>query len=106
MNLFENLQMLKENNFDKDLIIDMVRDGFETGHLPFKNFQDFSNDDDIKELETNGIQIYDIWNFYQELVSMGPAGFYEEYRDEVEFSDDFIREYGDEEDLEESKTEN
>lgn len=70
MNLFENLQALKESDFDKDLIIDMVKDGFETGH-PYIDYEEFSQDEEIGDINA-------AWEFYNELINLGPAGFYEE----------------------------
>ena len=36
----------------------------------------------------------DLKEFYSELQDLGPAGFYEEYKDKLEFDTDFVREYG------------
>lgn len=86
---FENLQALKESDFNKDLIINMVKDGFETGH-PYIDYEEFSQDEEIGDINA-------AWEFYNKLINLGPAGFYNEYYDELEFSDDYKAEYGSEE---------
>ena len=107
MNLFENLQDLneklipvKESAFDNDFILDIVKMGYETGHQIFDSYEDFIEDEEVQDIDDKEAA----WNFYCDLIDMGPAGFYEEYRDELDFDPSFIAEYGgDDENLEESK---
>lgn len=40
----------------------------------------------------------DLTDMQKDLINMGPAGFYEELRDELDFDPDFVAEYGDPED--------
>lgn len=51
---------------------------FETGHRFEKN--DFENKNEF--------------NKYLELMDLGPAGFYEEYKDVLDFDPGFVSEYG------------
>ena len=75
------IRIIKEdfNEFDEDDVLDMALMSYESGH----NFErsDFSSDERYQE--------------YVELMEMGPAGFYDEYKDELDFSDDFVSEFGD-----------
>lgn len=36
--------------------------------------------------------------YFDELLNLGPEGFYEEYKDQLDFSDEFVAEYGYDED--------
>lgn len=38
------------------------------------------------------------WSDYQKLMEFGPFGFYEEFKDELDFDPGFVREFGDDED--------
>ena len=76
---------------DKNIIIDAVKGEFETGHGYIEDKDEFE--------ETLGrtltIDEYeDLKEFYSELQDLGPVGFYEEYKDKLEFDTDFVREYG------------
>ena len=76
---------------DKDIIIDAVKGEFETGHGYIED------KDEFEEMlgRTLTIDEYeDLKEFYSELQDLGPAGFYEEYKDKLEFDTDFVREYG------------
>ena len=79
----------------KDMIKEMVQTDFECGQS--------ENDHDelvslLKEDECfEGVE-EEAADYYMELLSYGPAGFYEEFKDELDFDPDFIAEYGDEED--------
>lgn len=76
---------------DKDIIIDVVKGEFETGHGYIED------KDEFEEMlgRTLTIDEYeDLKEFYSELQDLGPVGFYEEYKDKLEFDTDFVREYG------------
>ena len=76
---------------DKDIIIDAVKGEFETGHGYIED------KDEFEEMlgRTLTIDEYeDLKEFYSELQDLAPAGFYEEYKDKLEFDTDFVREYG------------
>lgn len=88
---------LKENV--KQEIIEIVATSFETGH-----FSDF----DQLEMSVVLVQEYpkaskeELWKllaaakeYYDELVNLGPVGFYEEFKDSYDFDPMFIQEYGD-----------
>ena len=49
MNLFENLQKMNESSEipGQKYILEIVKDGFETGHMPYDDFNEFSKDDKI-----------------------------------------------------------
>ena len=94
----ENLILIKESAFDNDFILDIVKMGYETGYQIFDSYEDFIEDEEVQDIEDKEAA----WDFYCDLIDMGPAGFYEEYRDELDFDPDFIAEYGNDEDLEES----
>ncbi len=108
MNLFENLQKMNESSEipGQKYILEIVKDGFETGHMPYDDFNEFSKDDNLQAFETPEVQLLDMWEFYNELINMGPAGFYDEYYDELEFSDDYKAEYGSEEPHIDDETDN
>ena len=107
-NLFENLQLMKENltpikesAFDNDFILDIVKMGYETGHQVFDSYEDFIEDEEVQDIEDKEAA----WDFYCNLIDMGPAGFYEEYRDELDFDPSFIAEYSeDDEEFENLQT--
>lgn len=76
---------------DKDIIIDAVKGEFETGHGYIED------KDEFEEMlgRTLTIDEYeDLKEFYSKLQDLGPVGFYEEYKDKLEFDTDFVREYG------------
>lgn len=93
------IEKLSKNDIEQE-IIDCVGMGFETGHITYDNFNEFKEEigPDIEELNDSNLTIEDAWNFYNELINMGPSGFYDEYRDVYDFSEDYIREYGEDED--------
>lgn len=96
-------ESLKESLVDdKNIIIDAVQGIFETGHGYIEDKQEMEETVDHKLTPSSYSRLYD---FYQNLLDLGPAGFYEEYKDKLNFSADFVAEYGyeeDEEDLRES----
>lgn len=61
--------------------LDLAQMSFETGH--HFDREDFDRAKDYKE--------------YRGYMDLGPSGFYEEYKDELDFDPDFVSEYGDEE---------
>ena len=57
---------------------------FETGHFCFDNKEDFKRD-------FEGIQpeaVDDVWEYYWELVNLGPVGFYDEFSDDYDCDDE------------------
>ena len=86
----ENLILIKESAFDNDFILDIVKMGYETGHQIFDSYEDFIEDEEVQDIDDKEAA----WDFYCDLIDMGPAGFYEEYRDELDFDPSFIAEYG------------
>ena len=89
----ENLIFIKESAFDNDFILDIVKMGYETGHQIFDSYEDFIEDEEVQDIDDKEAA----WDFYCDLIDMGPAGFYEEYRDELDFDPSFIAEYGEDE---------
>lgn len=74
----------------RSYVLDLVLSEFETGHILCDDYNEFKNL--IKE---DGYRpSKEMYRLYCECHELGPVGFYEEYRDELSFSDDFIREYG------------
>ena len=67
-------------------IIEIVAGKFETGHGGFEDFNEFKR-------ECPGFGKKD-WEYYCELVDLGPAGFYEEFKDVYDFDPMFVEEYG------------
>lgn len=75
-------------------IEEMVKDEFESGHRLCYDYDDFK--EGMKEDGFRGTPA--LWDYYQELRELGPAGFYEEFKDKFEFDSMFVSEYGGEED--------
>ena len=81
----------------KTEIMEIVAASFETGYFDFDRFEvsallvSVHPNATKKELED---LFEDAYTYYIELVSMGPVGFYEEFKDEYDFDTDFIAEYG------------
>lgn len=73
---------------EKNELINIVAMSFETGHFSFDDIEDF------KRECSHMVNIDAAWNYYHELVNMGPRGFYEEFKDEYDFDDMFVAEYG------------
>lgn len=88
------MELTTEN---KNELRDIVAMSFETGHFSFDNYGDFRRE--FPALGKAG------WEYYCELVGLGPAGFYEEFKDVYDFDPMFVAEYApyysDEEDPEE-----
>lgn len=87
----ETAQMVVLSTEAKKYVVDMVAGSFETGHGWYEDESDFVEDvtNDFEEAEA--IKMYE---FYQELIELGPVGFYDEYKDQYNFSDDYKAEYG------------
>lgn len=79
-------------DMQKDLIKEIALADFECGHFTDVSFFIDDEEDDFTGLEQAAA------DYYTELINMGPAGFYEEFRDELDFDPDFVAEYGDPED--------
>lgn len=82
-------------DIQKDMIKEMVQMDFECGH-PENDQRELtrllSEDPEFTGDEEAAAR------YYMELLSYGPAGFYEEFRDELDFDPDFAAMYGDEDD--------
>ena len=87
--LNEKLAPLKESAFDNDFILNIVKMGYETGYQIFDSYEDFIEDEEVQDIDDKEAA----WDFYCNLIDMGPAGFYEEYKDELDFNEDFINKY-------------
>lgn len=81
----ENARLTDE---EKNELINIVAMSFETGHFSFDNVEDF------KRECSHMTNVDAAWSYYNELVNMGPAGFYEEFKDVYDFDDMFVSEYG------------
>ena len=69
----------------KQELIEVVAMSFETGHFGFEDYSDFK-----REYPNLGKEA---WEYYCELVQMGPVGFYEEFKDVYDFDPMFVEEY-------------
>lgn len=76
----------------ENIIKEIALADFESGHFTDMNFFIEDEEGDFEGVETAAA------DYYAELINMGPEGFYEEFRDELDFDPDFAAEYGDEED--------
>ena len=89
---------MKLNDTIKNEIIDIVKMSFESGHFLFdemeiayalaETYPDKSNEE-FKQLLQLCIE------YHSELRDLGPAGFYEEFKDTLDFDPMFVEEYGD-----------
>ena len=66
----------------KQELIEVVAMSFETGHFSFEDYTDFK-----REYPNLGKEA---WEYYCELVQMGPVGFYEEFKDVYDFDPMFV----------------
>jgi hypothetical protein len=81
----------------KNEIIEITKMSFETGHFGFEEmelayllvstYSDKSNEE-LKPLLKMCL------DYYNELVNLGPVGFYEEFKDVCDFDPMFVEEYG------------
>lgn len=83
--------MIKLNKEQQRYILEMLQEGFETGHPIYDK-------DEVKcilkedtNLFKNKLKIAIDWYF--ELLELGPSGFYEEYPN-LNWDSDFIEEFG------------
>lgn len=74
----------------ENIIKEIALADFESGHFTDMNFFIEDEEGDFTGVETAAA------DYYVELINMGPEGFYEEFRDELDFDPDFIAEYSDE----------
>ncbi len=79
------------SDYQKDVIKDMVQADFESGHpMDYESaLASMEEDEDLGPVAESAA------SYYMELVQMGPAGFYKEFKDELAFDPDFAAEYGD-----------
>lgn len=77
---------MKLNDEQKQELMEVVAMSFETGHFSFETYEDFKRE--YLNLGKDG------WEYYLELVNMGPVGFYEEFKDVYDFDPMFVEEYG------------
>lgn len=77
---------------DKDIILDTVKGEFETGHGYLEDKRDF---EEMLDRRLSDKKFDELFEYYSELQDLGPSGFYEEYKDVLDFDPDFISEYGD-----------
>lgn len=74
-------------DYQKDLVKEIALADFECGHFTTAEFFIEDEEGDFTGVEQEAA------DYYQELVDMGPVGFYEEFADELDFDPDFIAEY-------------
>lgn len=86
---------------DRDIIIDAVKGEFETGHGYMEDKDEF---EEMLGRRLTAAKYEELKEFYSELQDLGPTGFYEEYKDKLEFDPDFIAEFGYEKESEKGDT--
>ena len=67
----------------KQEIMETVAMSFETGHTAFESKEDFKRD-----FEGNSKIVDTAWDYYCELVNLGPIGFYDEFSDDYDCDDE------------------
>lgn len=78
----------------REFVLELVQSEYETGHQLAEDRDEFK-----QIIRDEGFRFSrDMYDFYQECHGLGPAGFYDEYKDELDFDPMFVAEYGDEED--------
>ena len=68
----------------------IVKNDFETGHISAENYDEFRSlfrGEDINPTPK-------LYNYYVELRELGPTGFYQEFKDQYDFDDFFVQEFG------------
>ena len=78
----------------RDFVLELVQSEYETGHrlAEDKNeFNELCRDEGYRATKA-------MYDFYEECHNLGPAGFYAEYKDELDFDPMFVSEYGDDAD--------
>ncbi len=106
-NLFNNILGKKLNESEdeltddqKDMIKEMVQMDFECG----QSENDYNELVKLLSEDPQFVGSEDVAaKYYMELLSYGPAGFYEEFKDELDFDSDFAAEYGDGSDYDEDE---
>ena len=76
----------------KRILLDWAQNYFESGHGYIEDYEEFKQccrDEGIRPSKT-------LYSEYLELIELGPCGFYESYKDELDFDPFFIQEYGEE----------
>lgn len=76
------MKLYIKGNYDTEL---EYEDALEAALMSFESGHNF-NESDFSSVEE--------YNEYINYMDMGPVGFYNEFHDELDFSDDFISEYG------------
>ena len=76
---------------DKNIIIDAVKGEFETGHGYIEDKDEF---EEMMGRRLTPSKYEELKEFYSNLQELGPTGFYEEYKDKLEFDPDFVQEFG------------
>lgn len=75
----------------REFVLELVQSEYETGHQLAEDRDEFK-----QIIKDEGFRFSrDMYDFYQECHNLGPAGFYAEYKDELDFDPDFIAEYSD-----------
>ena len=85
----------------KNWIIEEVQLYFETGHGVVEDYDEFkqiARENDFRPSK-------EAYNYYQELLDYGPEGFYEEFKDKLDWDPFFVQEYGYEDDEDEESDE-
>ena len=78
----------------REFVLELVQSEYETGHILAEDrneFNELCRDEGYRATKA----MYDL---YEECHNLGPAGFYAEYKDELDFDPMFAEEYGHEED--------
>lgn len=82
-------------NSTEDMLIQIVGDEYESGHILYDNVEQLKDDlINSFDYDFSKVDFNSLWTLYIELHDMGPEGFYAEYNDKYDFSDDFKNEYG------------
>ena len=91
-------ESLKEgliNDEAKMYVLELVLSEYETGHTLVDDYNEFARLVEEEDFTADT----DMWNLYLECHDLGPVGFYEEYKNILDFSDEFKSEYAYEEEM-------
>ncbi|MBQ7673575.1 MAG: hypothetical protein IJT36_03500 [Alphaproteobacteria bacterium] len=77
------------SNEEKRVVLEMAQEAYESGCGFCEDYEEFVNNNDYDFADTESA-----YNYYCELMNMGPEGFYEEFNDQLDFDESFISEYG------------
>lgn len=83
--IIDNLKPEYRNERLTESIADSDSEALECAQMSFESGHRF---------EKNDFEDSEAYNEYLKYMEMGPAGFYEEFKDELDFDEDFIAEYG------------